>query len=58
MKKPNFLDIPFVELAIKDGGNRIMANTVATGAVLGMLGMKLNILLDIIKDTFKKRVER
>ena len=57
-EKPNFLDIPFVELAIKDGGNRIMANTVATGAVLGMLGMKLNILLDIIKDTFKKRVER
>lgn len=56
-EKPYFLDIPFIELAIKDGGNRIMANTVATGAVLGMLGMKLNILLDIIKDTFKKKGE-
>lgn len=56
-EKPYFFDIPFVELAIKDGGNRIRANTVATGAVLGMLGMKLNILLDIIKDTFKKKGE-
>ncbi|MBI5050512.1 MAG: 2-oxoacid:acceptor oxidoreductase subunit alpha, partial [Nitrospirae bacterium] len=33
----------------------IMANTVATGAVLGMLGIELDILLKIIKDTFKKK---
>jgi 2-oxoglutarate ferredoxin oxidoreductase subunit alpha len=36
--KPNFLDVPFVELALEHG-NRIMANTVAVGSVLGMLGM-------------------
>ena len=35
-----------------------MANTVATGAVLGMLGMDLDILIAIIKDTFKRRVSR
>ena len=35
-----FLDVPFIELATQDGGSRIMANTVATGAVLGMLGMR------------------
>ncbi|MDH5768448.1 MAG: 2-oxoacid:acceptor oxidoreductase subunit alpha [Nitrospirota bacterium] len=56
-EKPHFFDIPFVNLALEHGGNRIMANTVATGAVLGMLGMELNILLEIIKDTFKKKSE-
>lgn len=56
-EKSYFLDIPFVNLAVEHGGNKIMANTVATGAVLGMLGMELDILLDIIKDTFKKKGE-
>jgi 2-oxoglutarate ferredoxin oxidoreductase subunit alpha len=56
-EKSYFLDIPFVNLAAEHGGNKIMANTVATGAVLGMLGMELDILLDIIKDTFKKKGE-
>jgi len=54
---PNFLDIPFVNLAIEHGGNKIMANTVATGAVLGMLKIRLDILFEIIKNTFKKKGE-
>ncbi|MDA8214316.1 MAG: 2-oxoacid:acceptor oxidoreductase subunit alpha, partial [Nitrospiraceae bacterium] len=56
-EKSYFLDVPFVNLAVEHGGNKIMANTVATGAVLGMLGMELDILLEIIKDTFKKKGE-
>lgn len=56
-EKSYFLDIPFVNLAVEHGRNKIMANTVATGAVLGMLGMELDILLDIIKDIFKKKGE-
>lgn len=56
-EKSYFLDIPFVNLAVEHGGNKIMANTVATGAVLGILGMELDILLDIIKDAFKKKGE-
>ena len=32
-----------------------MANTVATGAVLGMLGMDLDILIAIIKIRLKRR---
>lgn len=56
-EKPNFLDIPFVRLAIEHGGNKIMANTVSVGAVLGMLGIELDILLEIIKETFKKKGE-
>ena len=54
-EKQNFLDIPFEKLALEHGGNKIMANTVATGAVLGMLRMDLNILAGIIEDTFKKK---
>ena len=54
---PQFLDIPFVELAMKHGGNRIMANTVATGAVIGMLGMEVEPLFDIIRSTLQKKGE-
>ncbi len=55
--KTSYLDIPFEDLAIKHGGSKIMSNVVAVGAVLGMLGMDIEILLDIIKDTFKKKGE-
>ncbi len=54
---PFFIDIPFVRLAVEHGKNKIMANTVATGAVLGILGVDLEILNTIIKDTFKKKGE-
>lgn len=51
----HFLDVPFDSLAVEHGGSKIMANTVAVGAVLGILGMKLDILEEIIRDTFKKK---
>ncbi len=56
-EKSYFLNIPFVNLAIEHGGSKIMANTVATGAVLGMLKIELDVLLEIIKNTFKKKGE-
>lgn len=56
--EPMFLDMPFVKLAMEHGGDRIMANTVATGAVLGMLGMDLEILMGLIVETFKKKGEQ
>jgi 2-oxoglutarate ferredoxin oxidoreductase subunit alpha len=56
-EKPHFLDIPFVSIAIEHGGNKIIANTVATGAVLGMLTIDLDILFEIIKSTFRKKGE-
>jgi 2-oxoglutarate/2-oxoacid ferredoxin oxidoreductase subunit alpha len=52
---PEFLDIPFVELATRGGGSRVMANTVATGTVLGMLGLELTILEDVLKESFAKK---
>lgn len=56
-EKEYFLDVPVVSLALEHGGNKIMANTVAVGAVLGMLGMKIDFLTGILKDTFKKKGE-
>jgi 2-oxoglutarate ferredoxin oxidoreductase subunit alpha len=56
-ESPQFLDIPFVQLAVEHGGNKIMANTVAVGAVMGMMGMDLDVLIAILKDTFKKKGE-
>jgi 2-oxoglutarate ferredoxin oxidoreductase subunit alpha len=57
-EKPTFLDVPFSRLAMEHGGDKIMANTVAMGAVLGMLGMDLAILLGIIDETFRKKGEK
>jgi 2-oxoglutarate ferredoxin oxidoreductase subunit alpha len=54
-ESPLFFDVPFEKLATEHGGSRIMANTVATGAVLGMLGMELTLLLELITETFKKK---
>ena len=51
----HFLDIPFEQLAMEHGGSKIMANTVAVGAVLGMIGMDLDILLTILQATFEKK---
>jgi len=53
--KPHFLDIPFAKLAEQSGGLAIMANTVALGAVLGMLGIEPGQLFRIIADTFMKK---
>ncbi|NTW60135.1 MAG: 2-oxoacid:acceptor oxidoreductase subunit alpha, partial [Nitrospirae bacterium] len=55
---PQFLDIPFAKLAVDQGGDRVMANTVATGAVLGMLGVDLTNLMDLIDATFKRKGEK
>lgn len=53
----HFLDIPFENLALENGGNKIMSNTVAIGAVLGMLEMDMDVLHRIFEDTFGKKGE-
>lgn len=52
-----FFDVPLLDLAMKSGGDKIMVNTVATGAVLGMLGLDTSIFLDILQDSFGKKGE-
>jgi 2-oxoglutarate ferredoxin oxidoreductase subunit alpha len=54
---PCFLDVPFENLALEHGGNKIMSNSVAIGAVLGMLGMDMGVLNKIFEDTFGKKGE-
>ena len=55
--RPAFLDVPFTDIAVKQGGSKIMSNTVATGAVLGMLGMDLAIVREVIREELKKKDE-
>jgi 2-oxoglutarate ferredoxin oxidoreductase subunit alpha len=57
VKGPALVDIPFRRLAREAGGNAIMANTVATGAALGMLGMELTVLEELLAETFRKKGE-
>lgn len=52
---PSFLNIPFLELAEKHGGDKIMANTVAIGAVLGMLQADMAVYDKIIVRVFSKK---
>jgi 2-oxoglutarate ferredoxin oxidoreductase subunit alpha len=51
----NFLDIPFEKLAMEQDGEKIMANTVATGAVLGLLGISLDIYNEFITELFQDK---
>ncbi len=50
-----FINVPFKRLATDKGGSPVMANTVASGAVLGMLGVDIAPLLELIKGRFKKK---
>ncbi len=52
---PLFLDVPMQALAVEKGGNKVMMNTAAAGAVLGMLGHEFSILEAIIKSSFSKK---
>ena len=50
-----FIDIPFRKIALDVGKSSVMANTVATGAVLGLLDLGLDILNNILRETFRKK---
>lgn len=56
-EEPQFIDVPFRKIALDVGKNSVMANTVATGAVLGLLDLGLEALKDILRKAFKKKGE-
>jgi 2-oxoglutarate ferredoxin oxidoreductase subunit alpha len=56
-ESPEMLEIPFNTLALEHGGSRIMANIVATGSVVGMLGLEPDILRQLIRKTFGRKGE-
>ncbi len=49
-----FVDVPFNRLAVEHGGNPVMSNTAASGATLGMLGMDVETLIEVLRDTLKR----
>lgn len=50
-----FLEVPFRKIAMETAGNRLMENTVAVGAVIGMLGMDLQPLEEMLTETFARK---
>lgn len=52
---PQFLAVPFGKIAAEGSGNAIMANTVATGVILGILGLPIQPLIEALPDTLKNK---
>ncbi|MBF0458855.1 MAG: 2-oxoacid:acceptor oxidoreductase subunit alpha [Nitrospirae bacterium] len=52
---PEYLNVPFDKIAVENGGDKIMSNTAAIGAVLGMLRMEMTLLEEIIHKNLKKK---
>ena len=46
------LDIPLEKIAKESGGNKLMSNTVALAAVLGILELEISVLFDLIRESF------
>ncbi len=54
----NFLDIPLEKLAIEASGDKITANSVAAGAVVGLVGGDLKVLDTVLTRQFAKNTEK
>ncbi|MBF0517849.1 MAG: 2-oxoacid:acceptor oxidoreductase family protein, partial [Nitrospirae bacterium] len=52
---PEYLNVPFDKIAIDHGGDKIMSNAAAIGAVLGMLRLEMTLLEEIIRENLKKK---
>lgn len=47
--------VPFGDLAIEHGGHKIMANSVALGAVWGLLGGEIDDIYSLLEDTWETK---
>ncbi|MCJ7776199.1 MAG: 2-oxoacid:acceptor oxidoreductase subunit alpha, partial [Desulfobulbaceae bacterium] len=52
---PNHFSVPLEQLALEIAKNKIMANTVATGAAFALLGFDLEPLLDRLEEEFSSK---
>lgn len=52
---PRFLDVPLFEIAKERGGSLLTANSVAVGAVMGMVRMPPEIMYELFKKIFSKK---
>ncbi len=49
------LDVPLQRLALEKGGDRVMSNTVAVGALLGLVGYDFDPLAVVLREEFAGR---
>ncbi len=47
--------VPLEQIALDEGGNKLMTNTAATGAAAGLTGLDLEIVSTVIRDNFGKK---
>lgn len=47
--------VPLEQIALDEGGSKVMANTAATGAAAGLTGLDLQVISTIIRDNFGKK---
>jgi len=52
---PRCYDIPFSDIAVKAGGNRVMASMAAVGAVLGLLKLDIGPLERIVEESLGRK---
>jgi 2-oxoglutarate ferredoxin oxidoreductase subunit alpha len=53
-----YIDVPLARLAGEKAGNRLAANTVAVGAVLGLTGYDLGLLSPVLEGEFGRHGEK
>lgn len=47
--------VPLEQIAVQEGGSKVMANTAATGAAAGLTGLDLDVISTVIRDNFGKK---
>ncbi len=55
LNKYRALPIPLLDIALKTGGDAIMRNVVAIGAVLGLVGIDLKVMDDVLNGMFSRK---
>jgi 2-oxoglutarate ferredoxin oxidoreductase subunit alpha len=53
-----YLNVPLLKLALEKARNKLMANTVAVGAALGLVGFDFNLLSEILEKEFARHDEK
>ena len=56
--KEKMITIPFTEIAEKEIGNEVYANTVAIGGLASVLGMELDTLKKLLENRFSKKGDK
>ncbi len=49
------MPVPLQQIALAEGGDVVMANTAATGAAAGLVGLDLEVLSGVVRDSFGKK---